>query len=508
MKNVSSYTGSSAPDHYLAYAFATIPTIKGEVSGGLPSVIAEELRRRISSTRASDLHIISADQSSVELTDMQARVIAAQPETKANNEKFQIWFDEEWALFHPDIATLSGASPEILTQMFQGEYTQPQGSVERMLEHFDKYGLFKNHKGANPLEVFTDRFDQAVNNIKPGTVVNWQDFFFTNVILRNAKKLRSKGCYQTFHLHVTLPPNLYLSERGKETLKALSLMDRVYLHTDQYVKNLQRQLERLDLPVPDIRRFDLGIDRRAMDQGLKEVGKENYQERPEFQTLNYEEKGTLSEIYDSQDVIPHRFICIDRTDQIKGPHVVVGAIDKYLGNLGLNIEELRKKYRFFFVNDDEKRISFDKYNLKHQYIKYTKDALRSLISKYPGVIFNCHSIPRIFIPSSLSGAHSMTGGIQEGLNLATQESLYVNATLGKNNTAIIGTGTGFAMQTMDDGYGHLASFSKAGSVGNFVNHLGIVVKEAEEHPTVIGNRTREMLAKVINKRTDSIIVNP
>ena len=130
----------TTPDHYLTYAFATIPTLEGELAGGLPSVIAAELNARVQKTSdIGNFYILSDDKESRDMAEMKTKIIAATTGSKPS-EIFDIWFNEEWAYLHPDAHTTTGYDLTTLAEMYQGEYLSPAGSLDRITEHFEKYG--------------------------------------------------------------------------------------------------------------------------------------------------------------------------------------------------------------------------------------------------------------------------------------------------------------------------------------------------------------------------------
>ena len=72
---------------------------------------------------------------------------------------------------------------------------------------------------------------------------------------------------------------------------------------------------------------------------------------PDFEALDTQQKLLVAEIFRTQQSIPHRFICLDRLDSIKGIHIILGAIELYLDNLGVGLNALQNSYRFFFLMD-------------------------------------------------------------------------------------------------------------------------------------------------------------
>lgn len=493
-------------EHVITYAFQTKPTIDGKIAGGLPSVISAELHNRTHTPPNNKLIVISDDNAHYDLVDMHAVIESAEEEKEPNFGRFDVWFDEDWTTLHPHGSLRPYQSHEALHAMFKGEYVTPSGSLERTLEHLRLYGPLKTYPDANIK--FNERFDKAFQAIKDGSVVNWQDFFFVPSMLKHADSLRERECLQTFHLHTTLPEELDQFSEGIQLLQAMSKMDQVYLHTDEYVRRLEKLLEKNGLPVPLIRRFDLGVDQLALKAGIQKIRKDNYQEQEMYKSLDPERKQLIDEVFNTQGTIPHRFISIDRPDPGKGTALLLDATDEYLSSLGEDPDQLREKYRFFFILPDQDNITDNPYHLKHRYMEYVVDYAQKLALRYPGIVFTSNEVPPGFIPSLLHDAHVMTGGIQDGLNLACQEGLFVNAVTGTDRSAVIGLGTGFAMQTVqNEKTRHLAHFTRAGSVEDITKAIQNLVATRTEQPGRLKANTNELANTVIFQRKDSVVVD-
>lgn len=493
------------------YPFPLEGMVSGETpaGGGLQTVFSDELTRRSEQTPEHQLIIISNDDKKIIVPSANAQLWGGDPATPFPIPLYDVWFSDEWTMIHPDAFSDKGQPSDVLSAMYQGNaYTTPLGSTARIEEHHEKFGL--NNQLPQAKEQFTNRFQKAIEAIPENAVVHWQDFFWIPLMEKNADALRANGAFQTYHHHMSFPEQFSQFPWGQQVLTGISKMDEIYVHTDIEVSRVQTQLEALGLPVPQVKRFDLGIDIDPLKIGLDEVTKFNYRARPEYQSLPLNQKATLDEIYQSQDTIPHRFIDIGRLDPQKGTGILLDGIDSYLSSLDMSMDDMKETFRFFFIMEFKQLPSaFDADNLKHQYNKYVNEKLKRMEEKYPGVIYSSASVPRPLVPSMLKGAHTMTGGIQDGLNLAIQEGLAVNALAGEDVNGIAGMGTGFAMQTMqDETHRDLVHFVRVGNKDDVASAIRDTVHVAENFPGELARRTKAVHEQVISQRGGTIFVRP
>lgn len=482
--------------HYTTFPFA----MTAGLSGGLPSVFMAEARQGRAMT------ILSTDEKSCSWEG--AEILAAQPDTDLEGLRFTRWFNIDWALLHPDAYTSVAAPHAALQEMYeQFPSEHPIGSIERMIEFCDRVGP--------ALKVETDfntRFDSLLERVAPGSVMNWQDYFFAPSISKHADMLRSRGVYQTWHLHTTLPDSLHLSEWGRGLLAAISKVDVLFVHTDEYARRIQLQLEGLQLPCPQIRRFNLGIDQATMSLGLQAINSSNYDVAiPGFAQLKEAQQTLIHEVFRSRGTIPHRFFCLDRADPGKGIATVLDGIEAFLDEKrarGASLQDLQSEYRFFFLHQLFNMSPLSADNLMHSYIGFIRKRHAELQSKFPGVIFVSPELKgsqRTAVPALLLGCHGITGGAQDGLNLAVQENAWVNREL--DTTVISGSGTGFAIQAKAQGLESNGFFPVAGDATGFHKSIENIVATQSSNPGELGTR-KHALVKFIESRRDRMLVRP
>jgi hypothetical protein len=126
---------------------------------------------------------------------------------------------------------------------------------------------------------------------------------------------------------------------------------------------------------------------------------------------------------------------------------------------------------------------------------------------YPGIVCISDAIEgeaRLLVPALLHGAHGMSGGAQDGLNLAVMESAYVNRDM--DTTVIAGDGAGFSIQAKASGLAGHAFFPRAGDVNAFAQAIQEAISlEARREGILV--RAKAPLVEYILRRNDSVIVD-
>lgn len=492
--------------HYLAYAFPMVPTLEEKFGGGgLAATIAREVSLKDGKDSPATIKVLSPDEKAVNLADYGLEILDAAEESVPNGDRFGVWFGDQWVIFHTQVHIAEGGYPnEILEKLFRGgEYSAPEGALSRAVEHVEKFGFLARNPKA--LAIFADRFDRPIEAISPHSIINWQDYMFYPSMLRHGAELREKGCWQSYHHHVPISEQLPQFSQGREFLKALSLMDRVYVHTDTYARRLEQQLEEMKLPTPEIKRFDLGVDAVRIEQRLERITKDTYKESAEYKGLPRQQQTMIDEIVGTQDTDLHRFVLADRADQGKGQTVVLEGMDRFLSTLS---SQEQAEFRFYFILPQLDWELID-YQPQHQYIKLLRNKLKVMREKYPGVFYYMPGLPPGLIPLVQRDAHTITGGMQDGLCLSPLEALKVNALTGHNRSGIIGMGTGFAIQTsQNERHRHLISFVRQGNIEEMALAIKSAAAAESNDSASVGRQTRQLVSEVIDRRTDGVIVYP
>lgn len=493
--------------HYLTYAFAISSPEAGwdKTTGqnkttGILAAILPELRAYGEGNRPDTLTIIAAECDSPSALDQPVQVMAATPEWSPQSkiDRLAVWFDQMWATFHPNAFTAPALSVDLLRELFVHDYTSPLGTLAQLREHYAVWGPLKRAPGVPG--GFADRFASLLARLPPGAIVHWSDLFFADLIIRIGPSLRARGVFQTFHHHLALPPSLFDFPYGERVLRAMSIVDRVYLHTDAFVELLKSYFGCLQFRVPEVKRFDLGPDFDLLRDAVKPGALARPARPSAAGRLTRRQQELLRDAEDSRWRVSHRFICMDRLDPIKGSHVVLEATEQFLGSRGWSVAELQRSYRFYFLMDDfEAPVVFDPRDVRHRYARYVRSVVAPrLESKFPGVVFmSGHISDKAVVARLLLDANVLVGGVQEGLNLVVQEGLYVNYLAQTGRTAVVGDGAGFAIQAAASGFSSCAEYPKAGSASAFASSIERV---AATRPGEHRGRTSRLVEGFIVKR--------
>ena len=225
-------------------------------------------------------------------------------------------------------------------------------------------------------------------------------------------------------------------------------------------------------------------------------------------SLSTAQKELVVDCLKSRGVIPHRFMDIDRLDPNKGTATVVEAVSQFLyrrEQAGEKLEQMRAKYRFYFLQDLLHE-SADLRSPKTMYNKFVASRFKDLVTRYPGIVFVAEALSganRSLIFPLLLGTHAISGGAQDGLNLAVMENCYVNRN--EDTSLVIGSGAGVAIQANALGYAKTAFFPKAGSCYQFVEALDNIVYKQSQGGYLL-KTMKGPLARYICRRNDSVIV--
>ena len=469
--NSSSFGNDS--DHVCLYPYSASGLIKGwSKVTGMEALLAREIGLREGRSDVGSVTIVcdgAESDHAFEITESKVSVQPVPHEADASRTQAlrAVWFDELWSLMHPQAFTFPALTDELAQVVYPEDSDHPPGSFERLAEHVARRS---QSRSADVENWFADRFESALNGIPPGTTIGWTEVFFQESIRRHAGRLRRAGSKQSLHCFLAHPESLHLTPHGQSLLRAMSEMDVVFMQTDIYIRRLEAQLEAMGLRIPDLRRFDLAPDSVALRRAVRQAPPCD----SDFGNLDTMQRELLQEAMATRDSVPHRFVCPDRLDPIKGIHVVIEAVDKFLASQNESLETLRSKFRFFFVTDYLTRFPPVDHSLAwHRYADWVRThQIPRFRERWPGVVTFADNIPDRFLWAHLLvDAHVISGGIQEGLGLAVQEGLIVNAETGHGRTVIMGDGAGFSIQVQEQGLGEGSWFPAAGDATQFAEHL-------------------------------------
>lgn len=421
-----------------------------------------------------------------------------------------------WQLLHPDAFLPPAFSDDVERQVFLASQTPV-----KTLSDFIAFVESQMERGRVKEEFYNQSWGPGLEALPSGSNVHWQEFFLAPAMHRYAENLRGKGCSQSFHLHEPVPDSLHRSSWGRSLLGAISKMDRAYFHTDRYCERVCEQLEQLQLPIPEVLRFDLGINQKKIEADLERIeaalqaSQDFSKALPGWESLDDTQQKFITEVLNSRANVPHRFICIDRVDPIKGTTILVEAIEQFLEEQlakGSSLAELAEQYRFFFLQDPPSDYGFaDPHHLNTHYHRVaTNQRVTRLERRFPGIVFSSSplsGVHRAILPSLLLGCTIISASIQEGLNLAIMEGAYVN-TLAKflsDCSVILGSNAGFALQCALGNFAMNAFFPLSGSVLAMKRSIEQVVNTRRSKPGELRRLLELLVQAEIIERTASLL---
>jgi hypothetical protein len=360
------------------------------------------------------------------------------------------------------------------------------------------------------------RFLAPLNKIKNLRSVIWHgQSVLPNI--RYCAPILSEHTKKIFYLHEYMPSNLSSTKWiDIELLNTILLLDKVYLHCNEFKKRLtvlidQHSKKRKIDKIPEIRVFSLGIDKKRIKKS-KRLFKEH---RAIINYCSTEcQRHLYREIYTSEHV-PHKFLSVDRIHPHKGNHIVLLSFYNYfreLISLGYSLEMIKREYRLFIISSEWKHIKESPIFLHASYNNYISKLIRKFKKEFPGILFNCKAFTgesSIIVPGLMQGATLVSGGIADGLHLASMESIAVNASMKKAVSIILGRGAGFAIQVIEELNAHLAYFPSPGSVEDFFQCIKSVVtlQKSGSGRTVLSENLICLYEKFVKKRNSSLFAS-
>ncbi|NER97245.1 MAG: glycosyltransferase family 4 protein [Symploca sp. SIO1B1] len=473
----------------------------------MEALIMREVRLRSHQSVAYTTNLIcnsTPGETAFELPEAQLKVqpVPANSDPALQAALLGVWFDELWALLHPAAFTTPGLSQTLAKVVFpdNDDTAAPPGSFERVVAHINRR---RTQRSADLELHFANSFQEELDKLsKDADLISWCEIFFTQSILRQKRPdPLQRSSHQRFYSFIVIPDNLLETEPGRQILQAMSKVDAVYLQTDIYLRRVARQLEKMKLPIPELHRFDLSPDSVALRQAVRESPPSSTL----IATLDPHQILLVRDALATRHQISHRFICLDRLDPIKGIHVVLEAVDKFLSSRNQTIDQLRAQYRFYFLMDYYTRFPPVDLNLAwHRYANWIRtQQIPKFKERWQGMVYFADNIPdRFIVAHLLVDAHVISGGIQEGLGLAVQEGLVVNHEVGLGRTVIMGNGAGFPIQAIEEGLGQFGFFTPAGDPDAFAQAIHDVVAL---DPQIHFSNTSEMVEKFITPHNHRLL---
>jgi hypothetical protein len=298
--------------------FVTFPFALEHSEGGLTSVFLTEGK-----SRPDPVTFLSVDER--EFNFGAAKVVPVDPSTVNMGDVFTRWFGYKWNILFDRAFT--SLPPEILREMYVAEISAHEiGTLDHLIEYSEKLGPGKevdigfSRRYSGPLSKLIAAWQGRGDEVGK-LVINYTDaFWYPDLIKEFGPELKKVDAFSSCHIHTSVSPTLSLSQTGREILEAAASVDAVYVHAEEYVDRLGTQLDRLNLKMPEIRRFDLGADAIWIKDNVNKYDRNNFDSAPDYAKLNESQRALVEEIFRTQESVPHRFICIDRLEPTKGVH--------------------------------------------------------------------------------------------------------------------------------------------------------------------------------------------
>lgn len=396
----------------------------------------------------------------------------------------------------------------------------PIGSFKRLDEYVTRFS-----PGDAAVQQLFEQFRPALDAVPSGSIVNWQFYMFAQALPMFGADLKARGVIQTFTCHDPIPDNLHESEFGRQFLRSLSEMGAVYVHTDRYARNLENSLAILNLPIPLVKRMDLGMNSEFIANSLATVTPSNFKEvipnfyglPPRQQAFAIDAVASAAIGPDGEPRVAHRYISFDRLDPMKGSPSMFEGIGAFLQDRldrGASLDDLRRNFRFYIIDDQGQRFASNPElrqkalaspDLSTRYVIRALDSLNALQERFPGVVFVSepfYGTARPLLPLLMRGCHLLTGGASEGLNLAVSEGAIANRDL--DTTVVAGNNAGISIRLRELGLDNEAFFPQPGSAASFRDAFAQITAIKEGSRGVLGDR-KSRLVNYLLTRSDSLL---
>jgi len=487
-------------------AFFPFPLQHSE--GGLTAVFTREAK----SSRGDRITFVTTDSEKFNLEAASVLPADASMWSEADNgQLFGKWFGANWTRLFIEASLVEMQHEGVAEALFQREDCSHEfGSLPYILEYSER------HSPSSDIErKFADRFDKQVERIldeqrrnpEVQQVLNWQDAcWYWAAIDKNAGRLREAGVFQTLHIHTSISPFLDQSEWGREVLKSMTLVDKLFLHSYRDIYNIERQFTANGFKAPEMDIYRLGIDTNAIEKSIVSVNAGNYALGgiPNFGALSEAQKELIHRCFEAQQCGYVSFIIPERMEVTKGTLTVYKAVEEALSRMN---EETRNKVRFFFLQELRALHAENPFDPKVQYLDLLRREDARIKERFPGNVFFAESLKqrhRVALFALERGASFIGGGNAEGLGLASLENAWVNR---DSDTAVIsGTGSGWAQEALREGFKDGFFGVQPGDVNDFAQKILDVVRIKSEAPGTLRNQKGKLANEWIPSRQDSVLV--
>jgi len=410
------------------------------------------------------------------------------------------WWYEDFISQHLQAYSESMIPRYILKEMYKNvDISAPLGSTAFMAEYFKRYPA-----DIKLQEIFCARFSSIFKYIKDGDVVNIQGPAWFIPFIRNYGDAIQKKCKLIMIEHQLVPEDLNKVSLGSRLIPCYLKADIVYFHSSVYADRLSNMVKH---DLPQLRTFNLGIDKKWIDSVLHKFN--NITNIPKFNQLQQQQQTLVKAVLLNRNKIPHRFICIDRLDPMKGSHALICGIKMFLDKARKKEgEQYRYRYQFACLHQLWNYNDLEENNPRLKYIKICRSLYDDLIITHPGMVYVAESLTsthRNILPDLIFNC-SVIGHLgQEGYGLAGLESAYINRC---NDTGIIvGNQTGFYLEAKRKGFDKLIRSVIAGHAYSVAHAIEEIVLMRELSPGALRQQNEKFVSSFVLNRNDTLILD-
>lgn len=484
-------TTDSKPTYHIAYPF----NIKGS-QGGLFSA-AQVTTTSPLPDPYQELVIHAGDSEPHHLNGVEVRPVA--PLTT----DFPVgpWFTHDFLFQHLQAHT-ELMPPWLAREIFRdGDIANP-GSVEYVNEFFKKHPVDFSLD-----EAYSARYKALLPSLKAGDAIGIQGPVWLMPFIRdNADEIRRLGVKHIQFEHQLVPERLDQTPLGQRILPVYQKADVIYFHTSVYADRLSNMLKG---PLPEMRTVDLGIDQQWLDAAQQRV--RQLSDVPAQHLLTERQKELLQGVFAAKETIPHKFICFDRLDPMKGTHAVIGGIRMFLDEARAQEGEAYKtRYQFASIHELLQFTKYSEFSPKDQYARVCKQMYAELQAEHPGVVllsesFTSQNGHRDVLPSLIRGRTAIGLLGQDGLGLSSLEAAYVNRN--EDVGLIVGDQAGCYLEAKKRGWHELVHGVRAGDPVAVKEAIWQVVRMRDRAPGMLAeNNARFARGYVIPRRDTMALV--
>lgn len=413
---------------------------------------------------------------------------------------FDSWFRQDFLFQHLQSYT-EMIPPWMAKEMYRDPSIANPGSVECLKEFFAKHpvdlSLDEAHSG---------RFDSMLEQLRPGDTVGIQGpVWFIPFITKNGGVIREAGVRHVQFEHQLIPRDLDKTPLGDRLLPCYQQADVIFFHTSVYADRLANMLSG---KLPEMHTVDLGIDQGWINQTLQRVSDPSHMSA--WGELTTRQQELIDAVFRARDSVPHRFICFDRMDPMKGTHTVILGIKLFLDEARHQEGAAYKdRYQFASIHELLNVDNYAEFSPKEQYLRLCKQMYADLQKDHPGVVFVSESFTtkhghRDILPALIRGRTALALHGQDGLGLSALEAAFIN----RNEDAglIVGDQAGCYLEADKRGYGNLIHGVQAGNPIAVKDAIWEVVRLQERAPGTLAERNQKFAQGFVIPRKGTMAI--